>query len=67
MSHLFEQKDRIEDFDNIEHNLKPADMHNISFLMHKCNEKLIIHLIIISMFKNAIMKKKYTKKEVLPR
>ena len=63
VSHLFEQKDRIEDFDNTEHNLKPADMHNISFLMHKCNEKLIIHHIIISMFKNMIIKKNTQKRK----
>ena len=43
--HLFEQKDRIEDIDNIPQKLKPGDVNNISFIVYKCNEKLIIQSI----------------------
>ena len=40
--HLFDQKDKIEDIDNIQHKLRPADSNNISFIRHKCFENLII-------------------------
>ena len=35
-------KDTIEDIDNIQHKLKLADMSNVSFIIYKCNKKLIV-------------------------
>ena len=43
-SHLFEYKNRIGDIENIQHKPKPVDLNNISFIVYKCNEKLIISL-----------------------
>ena len=45
--HLFERKVRIKGIDNFKlkfqiNKLKPADINNISFIMYKCNEKLVI-------------------------
>ena len=45
--HLFERKVRIEGIDNFKlkfqiNKLKPANINNISFIMYKCNEKLVI-------------------------
>ena len=41
---LVGQKDSIEVIDNIQHKLEHVDMSNISSIMNKCNEKLIIKL-----------------------
>lgn len=43
--HLFEQKQEIEVIDNIQQKIKPANIKNISFVMCKCNEKLIVQSI----------------------
>lgn len=41
MSHIY-LNTKIEDIEIIQHKLKPADLNNISFIIHKCIEKLII-------------------------
>ena len=40
--HLFEYKDRIGGIEKIQQKLKPVNSNNINFIIHKCNEKLII-------------------------